>query len=285
MLPPASADYQPTITDEDRQLLTAVVNLAEHAGKPVKPLIVPTNEPFYALAQTAKTIGAQELIMGPSNKFRPEDQLDAGGALLAERLRREARAADDPRAGQGPRRAARHRRRQPDPQARRRGRRVGPASGRPAQELARRREAAPGLRRQPALGRLPRHRDELPRPGHRGHADRRRRGRIADGEPRDPPRRPARSSSAGSSGPASSAATSTYKVVRGEAGPEIVRAAIEGQYDAIFMSLRGVYRRGDTTAFASNTRYVLENAPCRVILGFAPKSIPTPTPTGNGNAI
>ena len=40
------------------------------------------------------------------------------------------------------------------------------------------------------------------------------------------------------------------------------------------MSLRGVYRRGDTTAFASNTRYVLEHAPCRVILGFAPKSIP-----------
>ena len=37
---------------------------------------MPTNEPFYALAQTAKTIGAQELIMGPSNKFRPEDQLD-----------------------------------------------------------------------------------------------------------------------------------------------------------------------------------------------------------------
>ena len=77
VLPPASADYEPTISDEDRQLLTAVVTLAEHAGKPVKPLIVPTNEPFYALAQTAKTIGAQELIMGPSNKFRPEDQLDA----------------------------------------------------------------------------------------------------------------------------------------------------------------------------------------------------------------
>ena len=25
--------------------------------------------------------------------------------------------------------------------------------------------------------------------------------------------------------------------------------------------------------FAANTRYVLEHAPCRVILGFAPKSI------------
>jgi hypothetical protein len=68
----------------------------------------------------------------------------------------------------------------------------------------------------------------------------------------------------------------TYKVATGEAGPEIVREAVEGKFDAIFMSLRGVYRRGDTTAFASNTRFVLENAPCRVILGFAPKSIPAP---------
>jgi len=31
-----------------------VVNLAEHVGKPVRPLIVPTNQPFFALAQTAK---------------------------------------------------------------------------------------------------------------------------------------------------------------------------------------------------------------------------------------
>ena len=39
------------------------------------------------------------------------------------------------------------------------------------------------------------------------------------------------------------------------------------------MSLRGEYRRRDTAALAANTRYVLEHAPCRVILGFAPKSI------------
>src|SRR5262249_10293528 len=76
VLPQGSGDYQPTITEQDRQLLTVVVNLAEHAGKPVKPVIVPTNEPFYALTRTAQTIGAQELIMGPSNKYRPEDQLD-----------------------------------------------------------------------------------------------------------------------------------------------------------------------------------------------------------------
>ncbi len=89
-------------------------------------------------------------------------------------------------------------------------------------------------------------------------------------------RRPCTSSSGASSGRASSGGTSTISVARGEAGPEIVRAAVDGKFDAIFMSLRGVYRRGDTTAFASNTRYVLENAPCRVILGFAPKSIPAP---------
>src|SRR5262249_58575445 len=76
VLPQGSADFRPTISDHDRQLLTAVVNLAEHAGKPVKPVIVPTNEPFFALTRTAKTIGAQELIIGPSNKYRPEDQLD-----------------------------------------------------------------------------------------------------------------------------------------------------------------------------------------------------------------
>jgi len=43
VLPKGSADYEPTITDYDRQLLTAVVNMAEHVSKPVKPLTVHTN--------------------------------------------------------------------------------------------------------------------------------------------------------------------------------------------------------------------------------------------------
>ena len=126
-----------------------MVNLAEHAGKPVKPLIVPTNEPFFALAQTAKTIGAQELIMGPSNKYRPEDQLD----LVALYWLNVCGAKPEPLSirvlGKDRDVAAGHRRRQPDPQAGRRGRRVGPDPRRAAQELARRREAAAGLRRQP----------------------------------------------------------------------------------------------------------------------------------------
>ena len=65
-------------------------------------------------------------------------------------------------------------------------------------------------------------------------------------------------------------------VLCGEAGPQIVKAALEGKYDAIFMSLRGEYRRLDTTVLATTTRYVLQHAPCRVILGFAPKTIAQP---------
>jgi hypothetical protein len=64
------------------------------------------------------------------------------------------------------------------------------------------------------------------------------------------------------------------RVASGDAGHEIVRVALDGQYDAIFMSLRGEYRRLDTTVLATTIRYVLQNAPCRVVLGFAPKSIP-----------
>jgi nucleotide-binding universal stress UspA family protein len=64
-----------------------------------------------------------------------------------------------------------------------------------------------------------------------------------------------------------------FLVAQGDPGPQIVRAAQEGKFDAIFLSLRGDYRARDTVTTAPTTRYVLEHAPCRVILGFAPKTI------------
>jgi hypothetical protein len=60
----------------DQQLMTAVVQRAERAGKQVKPLIVPTNNPLYAVIRTAKDLNAQELVMGASNKYTAEEQLD-----------------------------------------------------------------------------------------------------------------------------------------------------------------------------------------------------------------
>jgi len=60
----------------DQQLMTAVVNRAEKAGKQIKPLIVPTNNPLHAILHTAQVIGAQEVVLGASNKFTAEEQLD-----------------------------------------------------------------------------------------------------------------------------------------------------------------------------------------------------------------
>jgi len=60
----------------DQHLMTAVVERAEHAGKNVKPLIVPTNNPLHAVLKTAQDIQAQEVVVGASNKFTAEDQLD-----------------------------------------------------------------------------------------------------------------------------------------------------------------------------------------------------------------
>jgi hypothetical protein len=53
-----------------------VVNLAEKAGKEIKPLIVPTNNPLHAILKTAKDVEAHELIMGASNKYTADEQFE-----------------------------------------------------------------------------------------------------------------------------------------------------------------------------------------------------------------
>jgi len=60
----------------DQKLMTAVVDKAEKAGKQVKPLIVPTNNPLHAVLKTAMDLQAQELIMGASNKYTVDEQLE-----------------------------------------------------------------------------------------------------------------------------------------------------------------------------------------------------------------
>jgi amino acid transporter/nucleotide-binding universal stress UspA family protein len=60
----------------DQKLMTAVVDRAERAGKQVKPLIVPTNNPLHAVLQTAKDLQAHELILGASNKYTADEQLE-----------------------------------------------------------------------------------------------------------------------------------------------------------------------------------------------------------------
>jgi nucleotide-binding universal stress UspA family protein len=60
----------------DQELLTAVVQRAEATGKEVKPLIVPTNNPLYAIARTAKDLNVQEVALGASNKYTADEQFE-----------------------------------------------------------------------------------------------------------------------------------------------------------------------------------------------------------------
>lgn len=60
----------------DQQLMTAVVQKAEQAGKQVKPLIVPTNNPLHAVMKTAKDLQAHELVVGASNRYTADEQLE-----------------------------------------------------------------------------------------------------------------------------------------------------------------------------------------------------------------
>lgn len=60
----------------DQDLMTAVVQRAEKIGKHVKPLIVPTNNPLYALLRTAKELDVQELVLGASNKYSADEQME-----------------------------------------------------------------------------------------------------------------------------------------------------------------------------------------------------------------
>ena len=64
------------LDDYDLHLMTAVVQKAEKAGKEVRPLIIPTNNPLHAILTTSKAIGAQEVVVGASNKYTASEQID-----------------------------------------------------------------------------------------------------------------------------------------------------------------------------------------------------------------
>ena len=76
-MPKGEANMDPGRLDSyDQALMTAVVERAEALGKQVRPLLVPTNNPVYALLRTAKDLHVQELVIGASNKFTADEQLD-----------------------------------------------------------------------------------------------------------------------------------------------------------------------------------------------------------------
>ncbi len=65
-----------TMSDEDKEVFSAVVLLAEKYGKTVKPIFVFSNDPFYSMAQVAQAAAADEIVMGVSGSTGAEVQLE-----------------------------------------------------------------------------------------------------------------------------------------------------------------------------------------------------------------
>ena len=64
-----------TIDADAEELFSKVIKLAEKEGKTVIPIVVPTNNVAYAIAYTAAQLGAEEVIIGTSDKYPAEYQL------------------------------------------------------------------------------------------------------------------------------------------------------------------------------------------------------------------
>ncbi len=91
VLPPMTAGITPEetrVNDDDRDLLTRIVTVAEEVGKEVHPVVLPTNNPLYAIATTARDLKAREVVLGVSEKLHAEEQLEqfalAWGSAIAE---------------------------------------------------------------------------------------------------------------------------------------------------------------------------------------------------------
>jgi Amino acid permease len=67
----------PNFTPDEQSIFTAVVNLAEKHGTAVVPLVLTSNDIFFAIARTAQELGATEVVLGRSGKLASEVQADS----------------------------------------------------------------------------------------------------------------------------------------------------------------------------------------------------------------
>lgn len=60
---------------DERYLFSEVVNTAEKIGKPVIPIVVPTNNAFYSIMNVAQSLKVREVVIGLSAKYKPDVQM------------------------------------------------------------------------------------------------------------------------------------------------------------------------------------------------------------------
>ena len=76
VLPPLTAGVttqERGIQEVDRAVLTRVVTVAEEAGKRVRPLVLPTNNPLYAIATAARDLRAGSVVLGESERVAADE--------------------------------------------------------------------------------------------------------------------------------------------------------------------------------------------------------------------
>jgi hypothetical protein len=81
-------------TEYEQRLFTRVVGLAEKHGKPVELVVVPANNVFDAMVQTALRLDAAEIVTGLSSKMGAQEQARQIGRFwerLPEKPRRQVR--------------------------------------------------------------------------------------------------------------------------------------------------------------------------------------------------
>lgn len=75
--------FEHVFTRDEELLFTKVVELAEKYGVGVKPLVVPSNNSWFAIARTAYELQVEEILMGKSERVPPDVQLEQMAMMWA----------------------------------------------------------------------------------------------------------------------------------------------------------------------------------------------------------
>lgn len=62
------------LESDEMHLFSEVVNTAERIGKPVIPLVIPTNNAFFSIVNVAAALNVREIVLGLSMKYKPDIQ-------------------------------------------------------------------------------------------------------------------------------------------------------------------------------------------------------------------
>jgi amino acid transporter len=72
----ASSEGAQVFTDHEEKLFSKVVKVCEDHGRAVTPLVAVSNDQIYAIARMAYLLDVEEVVMGVSERFHPDTQLE-----------------------------------------------------------------------------------------------------------------------------------------------------------------------------------------------------------------